>query len=171
MPSPAACFCRPLALVADRYGGPSRRLVAAGFSTMTTSQIMPWAFPRKVYRGERLANHDYRSMRRVLEQIAVLPNGARARSRRAYANGSAPCSSQRSPSLAVVGVVFLVAIEELQRRLRSWLSAYTIARPRWVRRATIVGPWRTAVARARAQAGQRITISGERLVRSLPGRL
>jgi hypothetical protein len=43
----------------DRYGRPSRRFVAAGFSTMTTSQIMPWAFPRKVYRGERLANHVY----------------------------------------------------------------------------------------------------------------
>jgi hypothetical protein len=41
------------------------------FGTMTTSQIMPWAFPRKVYRGERLANHDYRSTRRVLEQIAI----------------------------------------------------------------------------------------------------
>jgi hypothetical protein len=25
------------------------------FGTMTTSEIMPWAFPRKVYRGERLA--------------------------------------------------------------------------------------------------------------------
>ena len=38
--------------------------------TMTTSEIMPWTFPRKVYRGERLANHDYRSTRRALVQIA-----------------------------------------------------------------------------------------------------
>jgi hypothetical protein len=48
-------------------------LVAGGFSVprcgrfgclgRTTSEIMPWAFPRKVYRGERLANHDYRSAR------------------------------------------------------------------------------------------------------------
>jgi hypothetical protein len=37
---------------------------------MTTSEIMPWTFPRKVYRGERLANHDYRSTRRALVQIA-----------------------------------------------------------------------------------------------------
>jgi transposase len=34
--------------------------------------------PRKVYRGERLANHDYRSTRRVLEQIAVRAGRARA---------------------------------------------------------------------------------------------
>ncbi len=32
---------------------------------------MPWAFPRKVYRGERLANHDYRSARRVLIAVSV----------------------------------------------------------------------------------------------------
>jgi len=44
---------------------------------MTTSQIMPWAFPRKVYRGERLANHVYQSARRVLEQIAVRVGRAR----------------------------------------------------------------------------------------------
>jgi hypothetical protein len=47
------------------------------FGTMATSEIMPWAFPRKVYRGERLANHDYRSTRRVLEQIAVRAERAR----------------------------------------------------------------------------------------------
>jgi hypothetical protein len=47
------------------------------FGTMTTSEIMPWAFPRKVYRDERLANHDYRSARRVLEQIAVRVGRAR----------------------------------------------------------------------------------------------
>ena len=41
------------------------------FGTVTTSQIMPWAFPRKVYRGERLANHDYRSARRVLIAVSV----------------------------------------------------------------------------------------------------
>jgi hypothetical protein len=41
------------------------------FEPATTSQVMAWAHPRKVYRGERLANHDYRSARRVLEQIAV----------------------------------------------------------------------------------------------------
>src|SRR5262245_32880750 len=35
-----------------------------------------WAFPRKVYRGERLANHVYRSARRVL-QIAVRVGRAR----------------------------------------------------------------------------------------------
>jgi len=44
---------------------------------MTTSEIMPWAFLRKVYRGEPLANHDYRSARRVLEQIAVRVGRAR----------------------------------------------------------------------------------------------
>jgi hypothetical protein len=44
---------------------------------MATSEIMPWAFPRKVFRGERLANHDYRSTRRVLEQIAVRTGRAR----------------------------------------------------------------------------------------------
>src|SRR5262249_24469208 len=47
------------------------------FGRMTTSEVMPWAFPRKVCRGERLANHDYRSMRRVLEQIAVGAGRAR----------------------------------------------------------------------------------------------
>jgi hypothetical protein len=47
------------------------------FETVTTTQVMAWAFPRKVYRGERLANHDFRSARRVLEQIAVRAGRAR----------------------------------------------------------------------------------------------
>jgi hypothetical protein len=51
------------------------------FGTMTTSEIMSWAFPRKVCRGERLANHDYRSVRRALDRIAD-------RAGRAAANGS-----------------------------------------------------------------------------------
>jgi hypothetical protein len=37
----------------------------------TTRDVVSWGYCRKVYRGERLANHDYRSTRRVLERIAV----------------------------------------------------------------------------------------------------
>ena len=46
-----------------------------------TTQVMAWAFPRKVYRGERLANHDYRSATRVLERIAVGAGRARTSGR------------------------------------------------------------------------------------------
>jgi hypothetical protein len=49
-----------------------------------TTQVMVWAFPRKVYRGERLANHDYRSATRVLERIAVRAGRARTSGGRSF---------------------------------------------------------------------------------------
>jgi hypothetical protein len=48
--------------------------------TAATSEVMSWAFPRKVCRGERLTNHDYRSVRRALDRVAD-------RAGRAAANG------------------------------------------------------------------------------------
>jgi hypothetical protein len=59
------------------------------FGTMATSEIMPWVFPRKVYRGERLASVDLGRLQRACRRAFRAASAFRAADIGARVLGSA----------------------------------------------------------------------------------